>query len=99
MFKVIVQRAICNFLEEYFLFSIEYFLIQLVVLCLHHALSLSVAAETPLRSSSLTSGSLGRLLAPRRYNFKDDMEIFSQLLEVQSNTHSFDQLWDGRWWS
>ncbi|CAA2976338.1 NEDD1 isoform X2 [Olea europaea subsp. europaea] len=52
-------------------------------------------SETPLRSSSLTSGSLGRLLAPRRYNLKDDMEIFSPLLEVQPNTHSFDLMWDG----
>ncbi|CAI9759730.1 unnamed protein product [Fraxinus pennsylvanica] len=56
----------------------------------------SHSGETSLRSSSLTSGSLGRLLAPRRYNFKDDMEIFSPLLEVQPNTHSFDQMWDGR---
>ncbi|CAA3020732.1 NEDD1 isoform X2 [Olea europaea subsp. europaea] len=55
----------------------------------------SHSAETPLRSSSLTSGSLGRLLAPRRYNLKDDMEIFSPLLEVQPNTHSFDLMWDG----
>lgn len=72
-----------------------YFLFQLVILRLHQALSLSAAAETPLRSSSLTSGSLGRLLAPRRYNLKDDMEIFSPLLEVQPNTHSFDLMWDG----
>ncbi|CAA3020575.1 Protein NEDD1 [Olea europaea subsp. europaea] len=36
----------------------------------------SHSAETPLRSSSLTSGSLGRLLAPRINNLKDDMEIF-----------------------
>ncbi|KAJ9553425.1 hypothetical protein OSB04_017470 [Centaurea solstitialis] len=54
--------------------------------------SLSAAGEeTPLRS---TRG-LSRLHAPRGYNFKDDMEVFSPLVEVQPITPSFDKLWGG----
>lgn len=49
--------------------------------------------ETPLRSSLLTGGALTRLHAPRSYNFKDDMEVFSPLVEVQPITPSLDKLW------
>ncbi|KAL3523900.1 hypothetical protein ACH5RR_016734 [Cinchona calisaya] len=52
---------------------------------------ISSAAETPLR---WTGGNLARLHAPRSYNFKDDMEVFSPLLEVQPITPSLDKLWD-----
>ncbi|KAA8532743.1 hypothetical protein F0562_032776 [Nyssa sinensis] len=54
----------------------------------------SLAEETPLRSSLWTGGSLARLHAPRNYNFKDDMEVFSPLVEVQPITPSLDKLWD-----
>ncbi|KAL8539115.1 hypothetical protein ACS0TY_000923 [Phlomoides rotata] len=61
------------------------------------ALSLSASEETPLRSSLLTGGSLSRLHAPRSYNFKDDMEVFSPIVEVQPiTTPSLDKLWDDR---
>ncbi|KAL0451430.1 UNVERIFIED_CONTAM: protein NEDD1 [Sesamum latifolium] len=50
--------------------------------------SLSASEESPVRSSLLTGRTLGRLHAPRSYNFKDDMEIFSPLVEVQPITHS-----------
>uniref|UniRef100_A0A5B7BFE4 Uncharacterized protein n=1 Tax=Davidia involucrata TaxID=16924 RepID=A0A5B7BFE4_DAVIN len=56
-------------------------------------LSSSAAEETPLRSTLWTSGSLTRLHAPRNYNFKDDMEVFSPLVEVQPITPSLDKLW------
>ncbi|PSR93146.1 hypothetical protein CEY00_Acc27756 [Actinidia chinensis var. chinensis] len=49
--------------------------------------------ETPLRSTLWTGGSLARLHAPRSYNFKDDMEVFSPLVEVQPITPSLDKLW------
>ncbi|XP_042027935.1 protein NEDD1-like isoform X1 [Salvia splendens] len=60
------------------------------------SLNLSASEETPLRSSLLTGGALTRLHAPRSYNFKDDMEVFSPLMEVQSITPSVDKLWDDR---
>lgn len=50
--------------------------------------------ETPLRST-LRAGGLARLHAPRSYNYKDDMEVFSPLVEVQPITPSFDKLWAG----
>ncbi|KAL8218135.1 hypothetical protein R6Q57_021508 [Mikania cordata] len=50
--------------------------------------------ETPLRSS-LRVGGLARLNAPRGYIFKDDMEVFSPLVEVQPITPSFDKLFEG----
>lgn len=53
-----------------------------------------IAEETPVRSSLLTGGALSRLNAPRSYNFKDDMDVFSPLVEVQPVTPSFDNLWD-----
>ncbi|KAK4431728.1 protein NEDD1 [Sesamum alatum] len=58
------------------------------------ALGFPASKETPLRSSLLTGGTLGRLHAPRSYNFKDDMEVFSPLVEVQPVTPSLDKLWD-----
>ncbi|KAL0303783.1 UNVERIFIED_CONTAM: protein NEDD1 [Sesamum radiatum] len=60
------------------------------------ALDLPALKETPLRSSLLTGGTLARLHAPRSYNFKDDMEVFSPLVEVQPITPSLDKLWDDR---
>ncbi|KAF8396838.1 hypothetical protein HHK36_018473 [Tetracentron sinense] len=57
--------------------------------------SLSTAEETPLRNHPWTGGTLSRLQAPRTsYNFKDDMEVFSPLVEVQPITPSLDHLWD-----
>ncbi|CAA2934557.1 NEDD1 isoform X2 [Olea europaea subsp. europaea] len=52
--------------------------------------------ETSVRSSSLTGGTLARLHASRSYNFKDDMEVFSPLVEVQPITPSLDKLWGDR---
>ncbi|KAH6802343.1 Transducin/WD40 repeat-like superfamily protein [Perilla frutescens var. frutescens] len=57
------------------------------------AFNLSASEETPLRSSLLTGGALTRLHAPRSYNFKDDMEVFSPLVEIQPITPSLDKLW------
>lgn len=56
--------------------------------------SLSVAEETPIRSSLWAGGTLARLHAPRSYNIKDDMEVFSPLVDVQPITPSLDKLWD-----
>ncbi|KAK6944257.1 WD40 repeat [Dillenia turbinata] len=53
----------------------------------------STAEETPLRNHLWTGGTLSRLHAPRSYNFKDDMEVFSPLVEVQPIT-PLDKLWD-----
>ncbi|CAI0443359.1 unnamed protein product [Linum tenue] len=48
--------------------------------------------ETPLRRPG---GPLTRLKAPRTgYNFTDDMEVFSPLVEVQPITPSLDKYWD-----
>ncbi|KAL6980604.1 Protein nedd1 [Sarracenia purpurea var. burkii] len=58
------------------------------------SLNSSTAEETPLRSSLWAGGSLARLHPPRKYNFKDDMEVFSPLVEVQPITPSLDKLWD-----
>ncbi|XP_060210775.1 protein NEDD1 isoform X2 [Lycium barbarum] len=55
-------------------------------------LGVSPSEETPIRSSLWKGGSLARLHAPR--NFKDDMEVFSPLVEVQPITPSLDKLWD-----
>ncbi|KAF2318913.1 hypothetical protein GH714_011633 [Hevea brasiliensis] len=55
----------------------------------------SFAEETPHRSHLWPSGTLARLHAPRTiYNFKDDMEVFSPLVDVQPITPSLDKLWD-----
>ncbi|KAJ4840982.1 Protein nedd1, partial [Turnera subulata] len=57
--------------------------------------SLSSAEETPHRNHLWPGGTLTRLHAPRSsYNFKDDMEVFSPLVEVQPITPSLDKLWD-----
>ncbi|KAI7735071.1 hypothetical protein M8C21_004940 [Ambrosia artemisiifolia] len=50
--------------------------------------------ETPLRSSLRVSG-LARLHAPRGSTFKDDMDVFSPLVEVKPVTPSFDKLFEG----
>ncbi|KAL3521144.1 hypothetical protein ACH5RR_019293 [Cinchona calisaya] len=55
---------------------------------------ISTADGTPLQSSLRTVGPLARLRAPRSYNFKDDMEVFSPLVEVQPITPSLDKFWD-----
>lgn len=53
------------------------------------------AEETPHRSHLWPSGKLSRLHAPRTsYNFKDDMEVFSPLVDVQPITPSLSKLWD-----
>ncbi|KAG8380755.1 hypothetical protein BUALT_Bualt06G0049000 [Buddleja alternifolia] len=57
------------------------------------SLSLPASEETPFRSNSLTGGNL-RLHPNRNYNYKDDMEVFSPLVEVQPMTPSLDKLWD-----
>lgn len=55
-------------------------------------LNVSTAEETPHRNSLWPGGTLSRLHAPRSsYNFKDDMEVFSPLVDVQPLTPS---LWD-----
>ncbi|KAL5126791.1 Protein NEDD1 [Glycine soja] len=55
-------------------------------------LNASTAEETPQRNHLWPGGTLSRLHAPRAsYNFKDDMEVFSPLVDVQPLTPS---LWD-----
>lgn len=55
----------------------------------------SSTEETPQRSHLRAGGPLSRLHAPRSsYNFKDDMEVFSPLVDVQPITPSLDKLWD-----
>ncbi|XP_043713083.1 protein NEDD1 [Telopea speciosissima] len=55
----------------------------------------SNAEETPNRNHLWTGATLSRLQAPRTsYNFKDDMEVFSPLVDVQPITPSLDKLWD-----
>ncbi|KAK7321541.1 hypothetical protein VNO77_32292 [Canavalia gladiata] len=55
-------------------------------------LNASTAEETPQRNHLWPGGALSRLHAPRAsYNFKDDMEVFSPLVDVQPLTPS---LWD-----
>ncbi|KAH9615732.1 hypothetical protein KSS87_011404 [Heliosperma pusillum] len=49
--------------------------------------------ETPHRSSLRAGGILPRLHATRSDNFKDDMEVFSPLVDVQPITPSLDKLW------
>lgn len=59
------------------------------------SLYLSTEEETPLRNHLRPGGTLGRLHAPRSsYNFKDDMEVFSPLVDIQPITPSLDKLWD-----
>lgn len=63
---------------------------------LSSSLSSATTEEMPLRSTLWTGGSLARLHAPRSYNFKDDMDVFSPLVEVQPITPSLDKLWSER---
>ncbi|KAA3481888.1 protein NEDD1 [Gossypium australe] len=59
-------------------------------------LNLSSSLETPIRSHLWPGGTLTRLHAPRStFNFKDDMEVFSPLVDVHPITPSLDKLWDG----
>jgi len=54
--------------------------------------NVSTGEETPLRNHLWPGGTLSRLHAPRSsYNFKDDMEVFSPLVDVTPITPS---LWD-----
>lgn len=54
--------------------------------------NVSNAEETPQRNNLWPGGTLSRLHAPRgSYNLKDDMEVFSPLVDVQPLTPS---LWD-----
>ncbi|CAI9091576.1 OLC1v1026642C1 [Oldenlandia corymbosa var. corymbosa] len=50
--------------------------------------------ETPVRSGLWTGGALARLHAPRGNNIKDDMEVFSPIVDVQPITPSLDKFWD-----
>lgn len=60
-------------------------------------LFMSTAEETPHKNHLWTGGTLSRLKAPHTAynNFKDDMEVFSPLVDVQPITPSLDKLWDG----
>ncbi|MCL7029826.1 hypothetical protein MKW94_014222 [Papaver nudicaule] len=53
----------------------------------------SAEETTPYKNHLFTGGNLSRLKAP--HNFKDDMEVFSPLVDVQPITPSLDKLWDG----
>ncbi|XWS07705.1 hypothetical protein CRYUN_Cryun41cG0012800 [Craigia yunnanensis] len=58
-------------------------------------LNLSSSEETPHRSHLWPGGTLTRLYAPRSmYNFKDDVEVFSPLVDVQPITPSLNKLWN-----
>lgn len=61
-----------------------------------NSLNSSTAEETPLKSTLWGGGALARLNASRAYNFKDDMEVFSPLMEVQPITPSVNKLLEGR---
>ncbi|PON65666.1 Guanine nucleotide-binding protein, beta subunit [Trema orientale] len=55
----------------------------------------SSAEETPHRTHLWPGGPLSRLHAPRSsYNFKDEMEVFSPLVDVQPITPTLDKFWD-----
>ncbi|KAG0543057.1 hypothetical protein BDA96_02G157000 [Sorghum bicolor] len=54
----------------------------------------STMEETPYRTRPLSGGPLAKLQAPRsNYNLKDDMDVFSPLVDVQPFTPS-----SGNWW-
>lgn len=53
----------------------------------------SSSEDTPHRNLLWTGGVLPRLHATRSYNFKDDMEVFSPLVDVHPITPSLDKLW------
>jgi len=51
--------------------------------------------ETPYRARPLSGGPLSKLQAPRsNYNLKDDMDVFSPLVDVQPFTPSSGSWWD-----
>lgn len=55
----------------------------------------STMDETPYRTRPLSGGPLSKLQAPRsNYNLKDDMDVFSPLVDVQPFTPSSGSLWD-----
>jgi protein NEDD1 len=55
----------------------------------------STMEETPYRTRSLSGGPLSKLQAPRsNYNLKDDMDVFSPLVDVQPYTPSSSNWWD-----
>ncbi|MFQ6640480.1 hypothetical protein Gotur_016401, partial [Gossypium turneri] len=57
--------------------------------------NLSSSMETPHRSHLWPGGTLTRLHAPHsKYNLKDDMDVFSPVVDVQPITPSLDKLWD-----
>ncbi|CAL9180671.1 unnamed protein product [Musa hybrid cultivar] len=56
--------------------------------------NLSTAEETPYRSRLWTGGTLSKLQAPRSYDLKDDMDVFSPLVDVQPITPSLGSWWD-----
>ncbi|KAF8647363.1 hypothetical protein HU200_065399 [Digitaria exilis] len=57
--------------------------------------STSTLDETPYRTRPLSGGPLSKLQAPRsNYNLKDDMDVFSPLVDVQPFTPSSGSLWD-----
>ncbi|KAL9351759.1 hypothetical protein Peur_054439 [Populus x canadensis] len=55
--------------------------------------NLTLAEETPHRSH-LWPGTLMKLNPRSSYNFKDEMEVFSPLVDVQPITPSLDKFWD-----
>ncbi|XP_062199337.1 protein NEDD1 [Phragmites australis] len=55
----------------------------------------STTEETPYRTRLLSGGPLSKLQAPRgNYNLKDDMDVFSPLVDVQPFTPSSGSWWD-----
>lgn len=53
------------------------------------------SGETPRRNSLFTGGKiLPRLHATRTCNFKDDMDVFSPIVDVEPITPSLDKLWN-----
>ena len=55
----------------------------------------SAAEETPYRARPLSGGPLSKLQAPRgNFNIKDDMDVFSPLVDVQPFTPSSNSWWD-----
>ncbi|TYI29728.1 hypothetical protein ES332_A05G337200v1 [Gossypium tomentosum] len=57
--------------------------------------NLSSSMETPHRSHLWPGGTLTRLHAPHsKYSLKDDMDVFSPVVDVQLITPSLDKLWD-----
>ncbi|KAL9388801.1 hypothetical protein Peur_017406 [Populus x canadensis] len=55
--------------------------------------NLTLAEETP-HQSHLWPGTLMKLNPRSSYNFKDEMEVFSPLVDVQPITPSLDKFWD-----